>query len=68
MPADAKRIVRKVTQSPMNARIWMLDLECGHEVLIVQSKRPATESIKRDRATGEMLCGPRRVLCPRCDR
>ena len=51
----------------MNAVIWFLDLECGHELRIVQKKRPARDSITRDKTTGEKLIGPRRLLCPRCD-
>jgi hypothetical protein len=63
----AKRKISRVTQSPLNPVIWFLDLECGHEVRVVQKKRPAKVSITRDKATGESLIGPRRILCPTCD-
>jgi hypothetical protein len=33
------RIV-KATQSPMNARRWLVELECGHETWITSHVRP----------------------------
>jgi hypothetical protein len=32
--------VLRVTQSPMNAERWVLDLECGHEEWVTSKRRP----------------------------
>lgn len=36
-----KRVVRRVTQSPMNPHRWLFDLECGHEEWVTSKTRPA---------------------------
>jgi len=33
-------IVKRITESPMNVKRWVLDLECGHEVWITSERRP----------------------------
>jgi hypothetical protein len=33
--------VRRVDQSPMNAKRWCLTLNCGHEVWVTASRRPS---------------------------
>lgn len=38
-----KRVVR-ITQSPMNALRWVLDLECGHETWITAKRRPTRKT------------------------
>lgn len=38
--------VLRVTQSPMNAKRWCLDLDCGHEVWITAGKRPTRQTMK----------------------
>lgn len=35
-----KSRVMKVTQSPMNAQRWVLDLDCNHEEWVTSKKRP----------------------------
>jgi hypothetical protein len=45
MPADSSarsslRDVVRVTQSPMNAKRWCLDLSCRHEVWVTSSRQP----------------------------
>ena len=35
-----RRKVVKVTQSPLNALRWCLQLDCGHEIWITSRKRP----------------------------
>lgn len=58
MPANAKRQIVRVTQSPLNPIIWLIDLVCGHEVRKVQKRRPPVYG--KDGLT-------RAILCPRCD-
>lgn len=65
-PEPVRRRVCRVTQSPMNAVIWFVDLECRHEVRMVQKQRPAMSTTFKDKATGELMSGPRMVACPTC--
>jgi hypothetical protein len=58
MPANAKRQIVRITQSPLNPLIWMIDLTCGHELRKVQKRKPALYG--KDGLT-------RALLCPRCD-
>lgn len=60
-----QRVVR-IDQSPMNERIWVLQLACGHDVCITQKKRPSNLRTWTDKTTGERLCGPRLMECDRC--
>ena len=46
-----KRKVLRVTVSPMNERIWYLDLQCGHEVRVIQARKPKAKA----------------VVCPECN-
>lgn len=34
------RAVVRITQSPLNAKRWSLDLNCGHEVWVTARRRP----------------------------
>jgi len=60
-----KQRIMRVTQSPMNAVIWVLDLECGHELTVVQKRRPSKYSLTHA-PDGELLQGYRRVNCTKC--
>ena len=66
------RTIVRVTQSPMNARIWCVDLDCGHEVWLTQRQRPALVIKGRRReagptwAAGDVCVSPRRLRCPKC--
>ena len=44
------RVVR-VTQSPMNAQRWLLDLECGHEVWVTRRGRPTAKYANCEKCT-----------------
>lgn len=34
----------RVTQSPMNAKQWCVDLECGHEIWVTSNRKPKKQS------------------------
>lgn len=38
--AKAPRRVVRVTQSPMNAKQWSLDLACGHDKWVTAARKP----------------------------
>lgn len=63
---DFQQRVLRVTQSPMNPLIWVLDLACGHETTLAQKKRPTLMRTWTDKTTREILCGARKVACWRC--
>ncbi len=44
-----KKRVLRVTQSPMNKRRWILDLECGHELWVTSLRRPKAQTAKCER-------------------
>lgn len=67
MSLATHRIVR-IDRSPMNEKIWVLQLDCGHDVCVTQKARPSKERTWTDKATGERLCGPKFLRCERCDR
>jgi len=57
---DTKSPLRKVwraTQSPMNAKRWALDLECGHEVWVTANRRPTRQKIRCDRCLEHQRSG-----------
>jgi hypothetical protein len=64
--AETKKRVVRVDQSPMNAAVWVLQLECGHDIYRTQKARPSRERTWTDKATGERMCGPRFEHCERC--
>lgn len=35
-----KRVIQKLTQSPLNRLRWLLLLSCGHEVWVTRKTRP----------------------------
>lgn len=39
-----KQAVIRVTQSPMNALRWCLDLSCGHEVWVTGKRKPTAKT------------------------
>lgn len=41
-----KQDVIDVTQSPMNAKQWLLTLRCRHEVWVTASRRPQRMTMK----------------------
>ena len=41
-----KKKVVKVDRSPMNPRIWYLELECGHEAWVTSVNRPTQRTIQ----------------------
>ena len=41
-----KRGVLRVTQSPMNAARWYLDLDCGHEECVTSLSKPTRKSVR----------------------
>lgn len=63
MKENAHRIVR-IDRSPMNERVWVLQLDCGHDAYVTQKCRPSRDRTWRS-STGERLCGPRFVRCDR---
>ncbi len=38
-----RRQVVRIDQSPMNAKRWCLELDCGHEVWITSTRRPTNK-------------------------
>ena len=66
MRRTARRQILRVTQSPLNPLIWVIDLSCGHEITVAQKRRPAKMSVFRDKDTGEKLCGNRTMQCYAC--
>jgi len=50
-----RRIVVRVDRSPLNARKWNLELECGHEVWVFGKRRPTVyaETCERCRKADE---------------
>lgn len=61
-----KRRIVRVDRSPMNERIWVLQLTCGHDVYVTQKKRPSRERTFTDPRTGEREIGPKFIECERC--
>lgn len=43
-PVLASR-VESVRQSPLNERVWVLALDCGHDVSITANRRPQRKMI-----------------------
>lgn len=43
--------VVKVTQSPINAQRWALDLECGHEAWVTRLGRPTAKYANCEKCT-----------------
>lgn len=39
------RKVVRITQSPMNATRWCLELECGHDNWVTAKRRPTTQAV-----------------------
>jgi hypothetical protein len=69
MPPAVKRRIQRIDQSPMNEQIWVIQLEgCGHDVYVTQKKRPSRERTWTDKATGERMCGPKLMACPKCEK
>lgn len=52
--------VLRFCQSPMNARIWVAELACGHDGKVVQRSRPQSYRVVKDRMQ------PRFLQCDRC--
>jgi len=42
------RDVVKITQSPMNALRWVLDLSCHHEAWVTRTRRPTMKTYQCD--------------------
>lgn len=45
----ANRRVVRVTRSPMNAKRWCLELDCGHEVWVSASRKPTAKTAPCDK-------------------
>lgn len=45
-PKSVIKNVVRVTRSPMNERIWYLDLECGHDTTVVSKSRPTRQTFR----------------------
>ena len=39
-----KVAVKSVTQSPMNAKKWLLELVCGHDVWVTAQRKPTAKT------------------------
>ncbi len=62
-PVRPMRMVTRVSQSPLNATRWSLDLSCGHEVWITSRSRPVRK-FSPCSICGEMQAGP--ATCTAC--
>ena len=49
-----RRLILRITQSPMNPSRWALDLECGHEAWMTAKSRPTRKFYSC------LECSPRR--------
>ena len=49
-----KRKVIRITRSPLNARRWCCDLDCGHEVWVTGNRRPTSETLSCPECAAKM--------------
>jgi hypothetical protein len=40
-----RRAVRRIRQSPMNERVWNVEMECGHDQYITRARRPTCTTL-----------------------
>jgi hypothetical protein len=62
-----KQKIKRVDRSPMNERIWIIELMCGHEIYKTQRSKPRIFSVFRDKLTRELMTGYRSMDCKDCD-
>jgi hypothetical protein len=52
--------VESVTQSPMNGRRWLLQLDCGHELWLTATSRPQRKTAICLKCTDALRAAPGR--------